>query len=180
MDWVDGDKCAMICGAADAEKRTYKIYMGKSGRTWLVAIQENQADNIYVSGGKHSQGYGGRTLTFHLEPGGGKAALVGPWHSNSGALLADTGIDVTDRYLTFGVIGLGREYGTVGMGLHPITIKDVVLKDTEWTLGTYDRIEVLAQELANELGTSVVYFVKSKGGTHSGFTKPKTAEVQSR
>jgi hypothetical protein len=171
MDWTDGKKSGMICGSANAEKRVYKKLVGKSGRIWLVAIQENAADNIYVSGGKHSQGFAGRTLTFKVDDGS-DISLAGPWHSNSAALLADTGVDVRDKYLTFGVIGLGREYGQV-QGLHPITIKDVIHVDSQWMLGTYDRIDVLAQQHANKLGKAVAYFIKSKGGTTSGFTKPE-------
>ena len=176
MNWTDERSAGMICGSAEAERRTYKKIVGTSGRTWLVAVQPNEADNIYVSGGKNSQGYAGRTLTFKLE-NGSTMKLQGPWHSNSAALFADTNYDIRDKYLTFGVIGLDRSYGP-GPGLNPVTIKDVLYKDECWTLGTFDRIEVLAQKAANEIGKPVVRFTKSKGGTSCGFTKPKTSEVQ--
>lgn len=174
MNWTDGERPAMICGSANAESRVYKQLVGKSGRIWLVAVQPNEADNIYVSGGKNSQGFAGRTLAFKLEDGS-TMKLQGPWHSNSAALLADTGYDIRDKYLTFGVIGLGREYGTA-LGLHPITIKDVLHKDAQWVLGEYNRITVLAQVAANEIGKAVVYYMKSKGGTSSGFTEPEKGE----
>lgn len=177
MDWVDKNYSnAMVCGSAEAERRTYKKLVGKSGRTWLVAAQPNEADNIYVSGGKNSQGFAGRILVFKLEDGS-TLKLQGPWHSNSAALFADTNYDVRDKYLTFGVIGLGRSYGNA-VGLNPVTITDVLYKDEYWTLGTFDRIEALAQVAANEVGKTVVYFVKSKGGTASGFTKPETKEIK--
>ena len=184
MNWTDERSAGMICGSAEAERRTYKKIVGTSGRIWLVAVQENEADNIYVAanaeenlgGYKGFRGYGGRTLTFTLEDGS-TLELQGPWHSNSAALFADTEYDVRDKYLTFGVIGLDRSYGP-GPGLNPVTIKDVLYKDECWTLGTFDRIEILAQHYANLLDKPVVRFTKSKGGTSCGFTKPETSEVQ--
>ena len=177
-DWTDERNSGMVCGSAEAERRTYKKFVGTSGRTWLVAVQPNEADNIYVSGGKNSQGFAGRILAFKLEDGS-TLELQGPWHSNSAALFANTGYDIRDKYLTFGVIGLGRSYGP-GPGLNPVTIEDVIYKDSEWTLGTFDRIEVLAQHFANLMEKTVVYFVKSKGGTSCGFTESETSKVQSR
>ena len=59
----------MSCSSYEAEKRRYKKVIGKSGRVWLYAIQDNPADNIYVSGGENSDGFGGRTLSFTLEDG---------------------------------------------------------------------------------------------------------------
>ena len=176
MDWTDNYDGRTLCGSEEAEKRTYKKYIGKSGRIWLVACQENEADNIYVSGGKHSQGFGGRTLTFDLE-GGGAIELQGPWHSNSVALLKDTGVDVTNKHFTFGVIGQDIRYGS--HGLHPVTIINVLHKDEKWTLGEFNRIEKLAQEIANELQLRICYFQKSKGGSSCGPIKPEKAEVSS-
>ena len=170
MDWTDKYKLNILCGSAEAERRTYKKFVGKSGRIWLIAVQPNEADNIYVSGGKNSQGFAGRTLVFKLESGS-TLELQGPWHSNSGALLADTDYDVTDKCLTFGVVGLGRTYGNT-VGINPVTITDVLYKDSEWTLGEFNRIEKLAQKYSNKSGKTVVYFVKSKGGTSCGFTEP--------
>lgn len=177
MDWTDTKYSnAMICGSAEAERRTYKKLVGKSGRTWLVAVQPNEADNIYVSGGKNSQGFTGRTLVFKLEDGS-TLELQGPWHSNSTSLLADTGYDIRDKYLTFGVIGKQIRYGDYG--LSPVTIIDVLHKDKEWVLGEFDRIQKLAQEIANDLGETICCFQKSQGGSSSGTVKPETTEVQS-
>jgi len=169
MDWQN-DPYSMICGSSEAECRVYKKLTGRSGKVWLVAVQDNPADNVYVSGGKGSQGFAGRTLEFELEDGSVER-LVGPWHTNSGALFADTGYDVRDKHLTFGVIGLGREYKNGSGG--GVTITDVIYQDEDWTIGTSDRIEKIAQKLANELGKTVMKFSKSSGGSSCGQVKPE-------
>jgi len=116
MNWID-EPYRMQSGRYEAEIRKYKKLIGKSGRIWLVAIQDNPADNIYVSaasaenqpGYKGFRGFAGRTLTFELEDGD-ILELQGPWATNSDALFKDTGYDIRDKYLTFGVIGLSRKY----------------------------------------------------------------------
>ena len=49
----------MTCGSEEAEKRCYKLLRGTSGRRWLVALQPNEADNVYVEGEVGSDGFGG-------------------------------------------------------------------------------------------------------------------------
>ena len=44
----------MTCGSAEAENRTYKLIVGRTGRRWLVAIQPDEADNTYVEGVRRS------------------------------------------------------------------------------------------------------------------------------
>lgn len=56
----------MVCGSYEAEKRIYKMLVGKLGKRWLIAIQENSADNVYIEGGKSSDGFAGRTLNFYI------------------------------------------------------------------------------------------------------------------
>ena len=177
MNWTD-EPYRMMSGSADAEKRVYKKLIGKSGRIWLVAIQDNPADNIYVSantiennpGYKGFRGFAGRTLTFELEDGS-ILELQGPWATNSDALLKDTGYDVRDKYLTFGVIGLGRKYEN-GCG-GGVTITDVLYQDEGWTIGEFDRVDKIAQKLANEIGKTVMKFSKSQGGSSCGQVKPE-------
>jgi len=98
----------MRCSSYEAEQRRYKKIIGKDGHIYLYAIQDNPADNIYVSGGKNSDGFGGRTLSFTLEDGTVEE-LRGPWHTNSDDLFVHTGIDLRAKYLTFVVIGKGRK-----------------------------------------------------------------------
>lgn len=174
MDWTDDMKFhLMTCGSSEAEKRTYKKVIGKSGKTWLYAVQDNPADNIYCSGGKHSQGMAGRTLEFKLEDGD-TISIQGPWHTNAGALLADTGIDLSEKHSTFVVVGLEREYPE--HGLAPITIKDVQYIDSKWVIGEYERGQKIAQETANRLGKKVILFTRSKGGSSHGPIKPNNTE----
>jgi hypothetical protein len=171
MDWTDNEgKRPMVSDSGVAESLTYKKYIGNSGKVWMVAVQDNPADNIYVSGGKHSEGMAGRTLAFKLEDGTTEE-IQGPWHANANALFKDTGVDVRDMCSTFGVIGFDRQYGSHGM--HPVTIIDVQYKDEHWTLGSFDRIEKIAQGIANRKDRTVYYFVKSKGGSSCGPVKPE-------
>ena len=108
-DFVVGRQ-PIICGSAEAESRKYYKYVGKSGKIWLVADQEDAAANIYAEGGPNSDGFGGRTLTFQLV-NGSEIKLKGPWHTNAQALFEETGIDVRDRHYTFVVISRRRESG---------------------------------------------------------------------
>lgn len=158
----------MISGSHKAQIRKYHKYIGKSGRIWLVADQPNEGDNIYVSGGPNSDGFGGRTLTFTLVDGT-EIKLKGPWHTNSRSLLADTDIDVTDKYLTFGVIARNLESGPSYMG----TLVDIVYQDKEPVIGTFDRIREMAQEMSNSRKEKLYYWSKSEGGGRRGWVKPK-------
>lgn len=183
-EWTD-EPYKMICGSTDAEKRRYKKLIGKSGRTWLVSIQDDAAGNVYVSanpkentpGYKGFQGFGGRTLHFVLEDET-KLDLTGPWHSNASALFEDTNYDVRDKHLTFGVVGLGREWKTERGCCGPVTITNVIYKDSDWIIGEYNRINKIAQELANKLNKTVIKFVKSHGGSSCGPVEPEELEQE--
>lgn len=157
-----------ICGQQDATQRVYRSIQGKSGHMWLYAIQENAGENIYVSGGRNSQGFGGDTLTFRLQDGT-DLELKGPWHSNAVDLFNDTGVNLLNTFYTFGVIG----HGFKSIGYHQSRVFDVIYKDEAPTLGALDRIDVLAQETANELGHRVYYWKRSAGMISSGFVKPQ-------
>ncbi len=173
-EWTN-EPYSMTCGSAEAEARKYKKIIGKLGKTWLVALQDNPADNVYVSGGPNSDGFAGRTLSFELDDGE-TVQLKGPWHSNSIALFEDAGYDVRNMHLTFGVIGLGREYKKERGCCGPVTITGVMYKDKNWTLGAFDRITKMAQVIANELNLTVMCFQKSKGGSSCGLVRPDDSE----
>ena len=96
----------MICGSAVAEQNVYWLHVGKNGHRWLVADRPDCGSYVYVEGGPDSDGFGGRTLRFELVTGE-VLELKGPWHSNSEALFAATGVDVRDKHLTFGVVLTG-------------------------------------------------------------------------
>jgi hypothetical protein len=172
--WTDDMNCHCVVSDLDEQqKRKFKMYVGLSGKRWFVADQPNVADHIYCSDGEHGQGFNGRTLKFDLV-GGSTFSVKGPLHSNAGAFYADTAIDFRNKCSTFGVIGRSRRYGN--MGLSPITIHGVLYLDKKWTLGEFERIEKKAQAIANEIGEPVVYFTKSKGGSHNGQTRPNNTE----
>jgi hypothetical protein len=157
----------MISGRGSAESRRYHKYLGRSGKTWLVADQPNAAANIYVEGGPNSDGFGGSTLTFSLVDGG-EVKLKGPWHANSDSLFADTDIDVRDRHYTYVVIGRRRESGEH----YESIIADVLYRDDEPQLGSFHRGDELARQWAREIGAQVFLYSESEGGSSHGPVQP--------
>lgn len=161
-------------GFTEVAARTFKRFNGTSNKIWLVADQPNAADNIYVWSPCGEGGFGGSELSFVLTDGS-ILKLKGPWHSNSNSFLRDTGIDITDKHYTYGVISLEKEYPkNVGNfnDWNPL-MKDVLYKDTQFTLGKFERIEKLAQEMANKLGKIVHYYSESMGGSSCGQKNPE-------
>lgn len=165
-DFVIG-RLPMICGSAEAESRKYHKYIGKSGKIWLVADQEDAAANVYVEGGPNSDGFAGRTLTFPLVEGG-EIKLKGPWHANSDSLLADTGVDVRNKHRTFVVISRDRKCGE----RYESIMVDVLYKDEDWQIGSFHRGDLLAREWAREIGAPVFLYSQSAGGSSNGQVKP--------
>ena len=164
----------MISGQGEAVSRKYHLFVGKSKRRWLVADQPNAADNIYVEGKKGSDGFGGATLKFELVDGT-VLSLTGPWKTGADGLLADTGHDVTDRYLTRGIVAFTRESQPYPK---PDIFSDIVHHDTGHVLGQFDRIDHIAQAAANESGRKVWFSTISGGGGHAAWKHPeKSAEL---
>jgi hypothetical protein len=155
----------MICASYEAEIRRFKK-IEANGKVWLVALQENAAENVYVHDprDKNSQGFAGRTLTFQLEDGTEYAAK-GPWQTSAGALFIATGYDVRDTHYTIGAIGLRKGESFMGVG-------DVVYLEKEPILGTFERVNVIAQRIADELNTVVYCLSKSSGGSSVAPIKP--------
>lgn len=149
---------------------TYRLVVGKSGRAWLYPINSNHpADNVHCTDSKNwdkaGEGYAGRTLKFNTDRG--EFLLKGGWHSNSHALLTDTGIDITDKYLTHVVIALKAE------STYPSYLMDDILHDDNgWVLGLYERGDLLAKKFANDLGVKVFKFTQSMGGGSMGWVQP--------
>lgn len=157
----------MICGSAEAESRKYHKFVGKNGRIYLVADQEDAAANIYVEGGPDSDGFGGRTLSFTLVDDT-KLELKGPWHTNSQDLFNNTGVDVRDQHYTFVVISRDRKSGEH----YESIMVDVLYQDDEPKLGSFHRGDLLAREWAREIGAPVFCYSQSKGGSSCGQVKP--------
>lgn len=156
----------MISGQGEAQSRQYHMHVGKSGRRWLVAVQEAAAENIYVEGGPNSDGFGGATLTFPIEEGE-PVVLKGPWHANADSLFQDTGIDVRDRHRTFVVVAKDRHYEN---GRTILT--GILHKDPEPQLGSFHRGDLIAREIARKLDCPVILYSQSSGGSSCGPVKP--------
>ena len=155
----------------------WKKIPGKS-RNWYLPIINGQevVDGIHCDNGKskeYSEGYAGRTATFKLEDGT-EDQVQGPWHSNSAAFFEDTGVDMQDKHLTWGVIytkEIRRDYMTA-----IIDQKDIYHIDEGWTQGKFQRIEELAQKLANTHGLRMFYYAQSSGGSRQFKAEPNEIE----
>jgi len=150
----------MRCASAIAEEKKYHVHKGKSGKRWFVADIPNAADHIYVEDyhSQSSQGFGGRTLIFELVDGE-KIPIKGPWHSNSHALLGDTGIDITNKHLISGIISRDISWKN-----GQATMVDVIYSD-DGIVGTFDRVSDMARQLADISKTPVHYYARSEGGS---------------
>ena len=153
---------SMFSGIAEAASHKYYMYRDKSNRIWLVGDEPNAAEHIYVDGGKGSNGFGGRTMTFELVDGS-TVDLIGPWHTNSGALLQAVGIDLRDKYFTWGCIGTDRHFSNGNSG-----ISNLIYIDKEPVLGLYDRIDTLAKQLSEERQECLFYYRQTLGGSTLG------------
>ncbi len=159
-------------GRTGATSLKYRVHHDGE-RRWLVPDSEAPADNIYVEdlNPDSSEGFGGATLSFGLVDGE-TLALKGPWHSNSEALFKATGIDIRDKHRTQGIVALKREH------LQGRTEYDEVLyQDEAPVIGTFHRVDAIAQRLADELGQPVYYAVKSAGGGTSSRRDPTKQEA---
>jgi len=170
MDYII-ERQPMLCGQSEAEERRYKKVIGKSDRIWLYAIQDNPADNIYVSGDKNSDGFGGRTLSFTLEDGTTEE-LRGPWHTNSDALYGDTGVDLRNKCLTFVVISRDRK-SIQTERRYTTKMIDILYKDDKPTIGKFERGKIIAQKLANKLKQTIYCYSQSQGGSSNSPIEPK-------
>ena len=156
------DDYRMISGISEALNRKYKMFKAKeTDEVFLVAIQPNEADNIYqgFTYDTKSDGFGGRWMEFELE-NGSKIKLQGPWHTNSDSLYKSTGYDIRDKHLTFVVISKGLE--TKG---YSQIMKDIVYMDKEPQVGNFNRGEGIANKMVKELGMSLHLYSKSTGGS---------------
>lgn len=158
----------MRSASAHAEARKYRMLAGKSGKRWLVAVQSAEADNVYVEGGRNSQGFAGRTISFELESGE-VVALSGPWKVSAEELLKDTAYDATDKYTSLGIIALEREKDWKNGDLY----QGILHKDDQSIIGRLNRIDTLAQGFADKLGRKIYFGVITYGGGTAGSRSPK-------
>jgi len=158
-------------GRDEVKKRVYRK-VETEAKIWYIPIQDNAADDLHVfiknKGGKIGsfEGYGGATLNFLLEDGT-TDAVKGPWHSNSLSLFNDTGIDLRNNTITIGAIGKDRTFEG-----NTTFLEDVLYEDTDWVLGSFNRIKDMAQEFADKLGIKVWYYSQSTGGSSTCWLDP--------
>lgn len=164
----------MKSGIAEAAKHRYHVVpnLKPGGKRWLYADIPNAADEIYVDGGKGSDGFGGRTLTFELVDGT-TVDFIGPWHANPHDMLKETGVDLRGKHLTQGIAAFVCELGDV---YKPDTYREVVHYDAQPAIGALDRIKHIAQAIANETGRHVRYGSVSNGGGQGGGCGPEPPE----
>lgn len=163
----------MISASGDAAERKYRLYTGNAGRRWVVADQEDAAENIYADGGPGSRGMAGRTLTFDLVDGG-SVDFIGPWKSGPDGLFKETGVDVRNTHHTKGVVAFDIKHGKEWCS--PSDYIDVQHFDEQPVIGAYDRVRQIAQEIANKSGRPVHYAFVSKGGGSACRLLPKGDE----
>jgi len=169
-------RTGMISGQGEAMANKYHMHVGQSGKAWFVADRENCADHIYCTAyadwDKTGKGFAGAHLPLILVDDT-QFILKGGWHTNSDALYADTGVDVFDRYLTFGAVGLSRLVWSPENPEYDMGIDQVIYADEEPKMGSFNRIKDIAQQLANEIERKVYYSVKSNGGGSCGPVNPE-------
>lgn len=148
----------------------WKKHIGKSGKIWLT-LANGSADMMLVEGGPNSRGFGGATLQCKLEDGTIQE-LTGPWSSNTESLFADTGIDLRNKIITWGVIGRWRDFPRTTRIDHRNIIGGLIEFDSEPTAGIFERIETRARELAYQRDEILFYYSQSFGGSSCGSVLP--------
>lgn len=166
------DRMTMVSGLEQQSAiKTWDYAIDNDGNYWFWPSQHEEPGAMVHVGsilvGQRSEGYGGREMEFPTKDGVVK--IQGPWHSNTDALYKQTGTDLRDKHRTIGVIALGRtsneNYETI--------LTDVVYLDTDdGVVGTFGRIEELAQKMATESDRVLFYYRKSSGGTSCGPVYP--------
>lgn len=166
----------MISGRADAEARRFKKIPCTNGRggVWLVALQPNEADNVYFHDPRDtkSDGFGGATLRFTLEDGTVYEAK-GPWKGHAGSLLRDTGYDCRDKHLTFVAIGRAQRFEKNPRSYMGSTriLSDLAHRDPDGgAIGDFYRYKQILAKLPNG---EYFYYSESAGGSSAG---PQTVD----
>lgn len=148
----------------------YVMVVGNSGRAWFYPLLPNRGDHILVTDSKdwdkRGDGFGGSTLKLNLNYPTYEFELRGGWHSNSSALLADTGIDLTQYHATFGVI-CGKVIDYNGL-----EFDEILHLDDGWVIGRIDRVECEAQYIADRDNRKVCMWRQSFGGAYSRWVTP--------
>jgi len=121
----------------------------------------------------HSDGFGGASLNFTLEDGTIYAAK-GPWKTLD-RLLADTGIDLRDKFLTRCVVGTERDYDhSKDKYYGQAVIRGVVHMEETPVLGKFERYKDVIAALPPG---KYAYWVEMNGMTSSGYEDTSLTEA---
>lgn len=163
------ERMAMFSASHQQSLSVYDHHIGKSGQHWFVATGNDRGGKCYVwdPRDRDSRGFAGRTLTFRLSDGT-TMVVKGPWHSNSDALFADTGVDVRNEHVTWGCIGLNRVYRRNNAGDSIGYITEVVYFDPTPMVGPFNRVDDYAIYLQKTTRAHLYVFSMSVGGSHHG------------
>jgi hypothetical protein len=153
------------------DEAPYKMVRSKSGRAYFYRDVKFGAGNIYADGGPGSEGMGGRTCRFELEDGTHYDS-IGPWMTNSNDLFAQTGVDLRNRHASRLILARKIEYPK-GQYCDRPDMLDVVHYEEEFVEGTFDRANILAQDIADKMGEKLFYFIETSGGAQSFHVLPK-------
>jgi hypothetical protein len=159
---------AMKSAFPDVGVKLYEKLPGREGKTWIIEDGRKNPEAIYCDNPRDRTGFGGAEFEFTLADGS-VFKSKGPWKSGSEGLLEETGVDLTKLHLTRGIVALRREPGSYGQA---DIYFDVLHVDEVPVVGLFNRIDFLAQTLANELGREVCWSTVSNGGGCASRTSP--------
>lgn len=176
MDYIIKNDYSMISAIAEQNAIAFWEYIidpKDNSRYWFWPAppqDKRSAELVHVGSpirfGRRSDGYGGRNMDFLTKDG--VITIQGPWHGNADALFDATGIDIRDRFWTWGVIAMGRSYSN-----NQTIYKDVIYIDPDdGKIGLFDRVELIAKAKADELNKPVYCYRKSSGGSSEGPVLP--------
>lgn len=132
---------------------TYNKIKGRSGDIWYYKDGKFAGDYIYVSNNDKS-GFYGHIICFKLV-NGKVDEIVGPWHSNSETLFADTGINLTNKHATFIVLAKTK---------HDNVLNDIIYTDEFFIESEFNRYKILAEYYSKLCNCDIYYYQEYSGG----------------
>mgnify|MGYP000458626613 CR=1 FL=1 len=173
---------AMVSGMPRGEFSFFATPSRDGKRIWYHPAPRTPggAEEVYArstNDALRSEGFGGRMISFPMADGS-TIQVQGPWKGGANQLFADTGVDLRATYYTRGVVALYRSCKFKnGNYAAPDLYCDVLHFDEEPVLGTFDRVEVIAQTFADEYNTPVHVATISRGGGYAGMKSPQKKET---
>lgn len=153
------------------EERTKEdlVFQKVNGRDgcWYIGKTQNSGDWIFFSSDPFQYGET-KPSPIKITTEGGVEEVSSLWRSSSEELFLDTGMDLRDKHLTFGVVSEIREIGDLD-----IKMEEILHADESPVLGTIDRIDSIAQDLANGSGKTLFYIRKGVSQNKISIKHPK-------